>query len=344
MTAYYLEINVHAAQWLRNLMAEGVIAPGVVDERDIWDVSPADLVGFTQCHIFAGIGVWSYAARRAGWPDSRPLWTGSCPCQPFSAAGAGGGFADERHAWPALEWLVGQLKPDCFFGEQVASKLGLEWFDVVHADLENQGYAVGVSDICAAGVGAPQIRQRLFFVASTEGERLQRRQDDGDEGRRQRASGQGCEAGKLEHAARDGWEQRRSEPSEWGVVGGRGASELGHALGAGRKRHGGDGADGRQPGRLDTQSNRSVAAPIADMRPGSTNGFWRGADWIGCTDGKWRPIEPESFPLVNGSTFRLGSGGAFENKSRAKMLKGYGNAIVAPLAAEFIRAYMESVT
>ena len=27
------------------------------------------------------------ALRAAGWRDDRPVWTGSCPCQPFSAAG-----------------------------------------------------------------------------------------------------------------------------------------------------------------------------------------------------------------------------------------------------------------
>lgn len=33
-------------------------------------------------------------------------------------------------------------------------------------------------------------------------------------------------------------------------------------------------------------------------------------------------------------------GGATERLEIAGMLKGYGNAIVAPVAAEFIRAYM----
>ncbi|MEY6762944.1 DNA cytosine methyltransferase, partial [Kluyvera ascorbata] len=56
MSAYYNEIDPFAAQWLRNLIASGHIAPGEVDERSIEDVTPDDLRGFTQCHFFAGIG------------------------------------------------------------------------------------------------------------------------------------------------------------------------------------------------------------------------------------------------------------------------------------------------
>lgn len=59
--AYYNEIDPFAAQWLRNLIAGGHIAPGEVDERSIEDVTPDDLRGFTQCHFFAGIGVWSHS-------------------------------------------------------------------------------------------------------------------------------------------------------------------------------------------------------------------------------------------------------------------------------------------
>nr|WP_232357146.1 DNA cytosine methyltransferase [Burkholderia contaminans] len=93
------------------MIAAGHIAPGDVDERSIEDVRPDDLRAYDQCHFFAGIGVWSHALRRAGWTDDRPVWTGSCPCQPFSAAGKGLGFDDERHLWPAWYWLIGERRP-----------------------------------------------------------------------------------------------------------------------------------------------------------------------------------------------------------------------------------------
>src|SRR5208337_5248980 len=86
---YYNEINPYCAAWLRNLIKANIIAPGVVDERSIEDVKSKELQGFKQCHFFAGIGCWSYALRLAGWPDDGAVWTGSCPCQPFSAPGKG---------------------------------------------------------------------------------------------------------------------------------------------------------------------------------------------------------------------------------------------------------------
>ena len=168
MAVYYNEIDPFAAAWLRELMAEGVIAAGEVDERSIEEVQPQDLAGFAQCHFFAGIGGWSLALRTAGWPDDSPVWTGSCPCQSFSASGKRTGFGDQRHLWPAWFRLIRECGPDTIFGEQVASNDGLAWLDVVSADLEGAGYAVGAADLCAAGVGAPHIRQRLYFVAHAE--------------------------------------------------------------------------------------------------------------------------------------------------------------------------------
>ena len=151
-------------------MAAGHIADGVIDDRNILDVEPADLQGFSQHHFFAGIGGWSYALRLAGWPDNQPVWTGSCPCQPFSQAGGRAGFVDERHLWPAWHYLITQQRPSRVYGEQVASATGLTWLDLVQTDLEGEGYAVGAFDLSAASVGSPQMRPRLWFSAQRVGD------------------------------------------------------------------------------------------------------------------------------------------------------------------------------
>lgn len=165
---YYNEFDPFAAACLRELINDGQIPDGDVDERSIEDVSPNDLSGYTQCHFFAGIGGWSLALRIAGVPDSCPIWTGSCPCQPFSQAGSGNGINDPRHLWPHFAWLIRQCKPAKVAGEQVASKAGRSWLAGVRADLEALGYAVAGADLCAAGVGAPHIRQRLYWIADSK--------------------------------------------------------------------------------------------------------------------------------------------------------------------------------
>lgn len=162
---YLNEFDPQAAAWLRGLRDAGVIPPCEIDTRSIEDVTPNDLRGYTQCHFFAGISGWPYALALAGWPADRPVWTGSCPCQPFSAAGKGSAFADERHLWPAFYHLIAQCRPAAVFGEQVASAAVGPWLDLVHADLEAVGYAFGSVAFPAAGIGAPHIRDRTYWVA-----------------------------------------------------------------------------------------------------------------------------------------------------------------------------------
>lgn len=165
---YVNEIDPYCAQWLQNLMDAGVLPPGHIDTRSIEDVTPNDLAGYTQCHFFAGLGGWIYALDLAGWPRDRPVWTGSCPCQPFSAAGKGAGFADERHLWPAWQHLIAQCRPPVVFGEQVAAAIGHGWLDGVVSDMEGLGYACGAAVLQASSANAPHRRERLWFVADAE--------------------------------------------------------------------------------------------------------------------------------------------------------------------------------
>lgn len=336
--AYYNEIDPFAAQWLRNLIAAGHIAPGDVDERSIVDVRPDELAGYTQCHFFAGIGGWSLAARLAGWPDDRPVWTGSCPCQPFSAAGARGGFADERHLWPHFHWLIQQCRPAIVFGEQVASKDGLAWLDLVQADLEGSDYATGAADLCAAGVGAPHIRQRLYWLAHNQGdgcrpwpalgeraakgsrEAGQSRQGFAADGRPCVAPGDASGAG-LAQRERNVRVQRGALGSPEGQTA-IGASDAGELADAGGQRCNG------QPIRLQPGQQGKAGSEIAGNGPAC--GFWSRAEWIDCRDGKARPVEPGTFPLAHGVSARVGR------------LRAYGNAIVPQVAAEFIGAYLDA--
>jgi DNA (cytosine-5)-methyltransferase 1 len=255
MSAYYNEIDPYAAQWLRNLIAAGHIAPGDVDERSIVEVKPEDFRDYSQCHFFAGIGGWSLALRIAGWPDDRPVWTGSCPCQPFSAAGKGQAADDERHLWPSWFSLIRECRPATVFGEQVEAAIGWGWLDAVFTDLEAEGYACGATVLPACSVGAPHIRQRVWFVGQSNSTGLS----------------EGCEA----------------------------ASRNGHGH----------------------------PAVSADRDDG-----WSDITWLPCTDGKARPTQSGLFPLAHGIPGRVGR------------LRAYGNAIVPPLAAEFVKAFLSTQT
>ncbi len=222
MTAYYNENDKQTCAWLRELIKQDLIAPGDVDERDIRDVRSDELIRYEQIHFFAGIGVWSYALRQAGWPDDRPVLTGSCPCQPFSSAGKKDGTKDKRHLWPEMFRLIAGLpeskRPPTIFGEQVAQKAGQAWFDTVQADLARENYAAGLVVFPACSVGAPHLRQRLYWFAdrvadsdsrgrqSSRGRRILERGETA-EGTRQTESAVSGVTNPLEHAKRDGRQQ-----------------------------------------------------------------------------------------------------------------------------------------
>jgi DNA (cytosine-5)-methyltransferase 1 len=262
MSAYYNEFDPFAAEWLRELIKDGLIADGIVDERSITEVLPSDLEGFTQCHFFAGIGGWSVALKLANWPDNRPVWTGSPPCQPFSVAGNNKGTDDDRHLWPVFFNLIKKQKPSTVFGEQVAAAIKSGWFDDLQKDLEAEDYASAMVVLPACSVGSPQKRDRLWFVADT------------------------IPMGNTK--------QPRLE---------------GH-----------------------TRTSNGKSRREEEVRSSSETGFWDESAIAYCRDRKYRPIptEPSLFPLADGASNRMG------------ILRGAGNAIVPQVAAEVIKAFMDS--
>lgn len=320
MSAYYNEIDPYAVQWLKNLIAAGLIADGEVDNRSIEEVSPDDLKGFTQCHFFAGIGGWSLAARFAGWADDEPLWTGSCPCQPFSAAGKRGGTNDERHLWPVFFRLIKECRPSAVAGEQVASKLGYEWLTGVRSDLESEGYAVGAVDLCAASVGAPHIRQRMWWVADPSNVRshgikaCDSSQGTLDQQRRDDADGRGLVRIGMADPTSSGCARSESERWKEGEEPDRGGIWVGDSYGKRLEER-------ESKSRLLQEEGLSSSRQTVEL-----SSQW-GGSYISCADGKARRIEPSIEPLAHGVSNRMGR------------LRAYGNAIVPQVAAEVLKAW-----
>lgn len=315
---YYNEWDKGAAAWLRELIKQGHIPFGVVDERSITEVKPEDLDGFTQCHFFAGIGGWPLALRLAGVSEDTPLWTGSPPCQPFSAAGKQLGQFDPRHLAPVFLDLISECRPPVLFGEQVAPAIAKSWMCDLQIHLEREDYAVGFAVLPACSVGATHKRDRLFFgahqLAYTDSERLQRQRKDSDS---QGREGQNIRQAGLCYGTGIGGGVADSESYGRGI---RHATNIGTAdASVHASANAGHSATNRQ--------QRLTAGDAANPH----HSFWSDADWLGCRDGKFRPVEPGTFPLANGIPARVGR------------LRGYGNAIVPQVAAEFIKAFMGAV-
>lgn len=319
---YYNEFDPKTAAWLRELIRAGAIPNGHVDERSISDVSPNDLTGYVQCHFFAGIGGWSYALQLAGWPEDRPIWTGSCPCQPFSTAGKGLGDKDERHLWPTFFNLIRECRPKFVFGEQVASAIGKGWLDGVSADLESEDYACGATVLGAHSVNSPHIRQRLYWMAHAghlrwrdgtvsiqeEHNEVARPSDGLDNTKRPRLQRLSERGSPDKSDGEEGWliESTKTSTNDYGMLP--------------------PNSNRRQPG-------SSAATPArygSSVEPAS---FWNDFTFAHCRDGKNRriPTEPAFFPLANGIP------------ARVVRLRGYGNAIVPQVAAEFICASIEVI-
>ena len=354
--SYYNDIDPFVCKWLRELIKAGLIMDGEVDQRSIADVKATDIRGFTRHHFFAGIGGWERAFQIAGWPEERPVCTASLPCQPFSVAGKQQGQKDERHLFPEFERLVKECRFPTIFGEQVPGAIRLGWLDGVFDALEKQNYTCGAVVLPACSVGAPHLRQRLWWVANSQSN----------------GWGQGRQInGKCE---------KRNNPGQHGFTDSELYDGMANSIKPGLEGHSWDGNNGSEPGWIGKKQDGSVAEGGEYGRLGITNGsrpqqgsetseavgygssvesasFWSEAIYWPCSDGKHRRIpaaKPGFQPVVDGVRDRMGdlwddgiaqalTGFPLTGKvpNRVGLLKGAGNSIVPQVAAIFIRAFLE---
>lgn len=333
MMNYYNDFDVNNVAWLRELIAARHIPEGYVDGRSITDVSPADLTGYRQCHFFAGIAGWPLAFKLAGIPDDFPAWSGSAPCQPYSIANANAkGNADERNLAPAFKRLVAQCQPAIVFGEQVKKAIEWGWLDDLFVYLEGQGYACGAAVLPACSIGAFHQRDRILFgavrLANPEGVR---------------ALWEICRV----HAETAGETSRHWQDfyQPWRVSG------TGRAVPDGTMADSdGAGWQGRLPGRAGEEGQMVNGCTGCDGTVSdalSPSAIWGNPDWLGCKDGKLRPVRSGSFPLADGVPEGMGRSSIQSladqpQAGKGMRIRGYGNAIVPQLGAKFILTFLEA--
>lgn len=383
MAVYYNENDPYPAQWLRNLIDAGLLPAGDVDDRDVRDVQAHELRGYDQHHFFAGVGGWPLALALAGWPPGRPVWSGSCPCQPFSTAGKRTGTDDVRHLWPEFRRLISECAPAVVFGEQVAGRLGREWLAGVQADLEARGYAVGRANLPAASVGAPHQRHRLWWVAYSASDGREQGAEDVRSRQPLAADGRGmgdadgagpCTGNESTAVARhrgpalaDGSRLADTgcERDERRRVGGElreapgAAEEEGDQRQRSREATHDRGADDRM---ADADGPRRRPRRATKERSPSRRGNEGGADRLGDAAvegrqvgaGTWSPGAAGGSPWETAVTTGCADGRvrrvepgicplAHGVPGRVGRLRAYGNAIVPQVAVEFIKACMPSL-
>ncbi len=369
---YYNDVDPKVCEWAKELIKKGLVPDGEVDCRPIEQIQPEELKGFIQHHFFCGILGWPLALDLAGWPRTRPVWTGSCPCQPFSAAGKRKGQDDERHVWPEFFRLIRECRPDAVFGEQVEGAVGHGWLDGVFADLEGEGYTCGAAVLGAHSAGAPHMRQRLYWVADNRSARREMAILNNGDGIKKKGIREtnllggvssSCQTGRaggvsdtecvrcecqsvrpcatIQHSM-DAQEESFLTTSAHGS-GFRGLSNTNERAVI----RGGECEFGATRQQVAQQGNGSHPSNHPDHR-NEVGSYWSEFDILNFLDGKARRIEPGTFPLVDGlprgvvpSCDISESYAQATSEARVMRLRGYGNAIVPQCAQAFIESYME---
>lgn len=242
---------------------------------------------------------------------------GGFPCQDVSLAGKRAGIAGERTGlWQEYRRLIGELRPRYVLAENVPGILSAGAGDVLR-DLAALGYDALWECIPASAVGAPHRRDRWWLVAHANGRNASaERQQRGGEQRQQPEDGG---VGRMADACCAGLEVVSEQSARHQCA----TSERGRAIGDVAN------ANGEQRDWSGVGRPRRRAEPT----DGSGSDFWADREWIYCTDGKWRPIEPGTFPLAHGVPARLAKCRSASNAVVSKIPEIIGRAIMAAEAA-----------
>ena len=332
----------------------------------------------THGSLFSGIGGFDLAAEWAGWEnifhcewnefgqkvleyhfpkaithnditktdfttyrDRIDVLTGGFPCQPYSAAGKRLGKEDERHLWPEMLRAIREIAPKWVVGENV---LGLvNWngglvFEEVQSDLEAEGYEVQPYILPAAGVGAPHRRDRVWFVAYSDGSN-----EGNDKGANREKTGK--VRGQKESNVPNEFRSNGNAPNSDKVR--LQQRENTRKMGAGQKeiRQEGDKftnatkADGKITNATDTDKQGLQGCEVK----GSTkrSGEEQYQQPPGCVRPDWKEF-PTKPPVCGGDDGlpRKLDGITFP-KWRNESVKAYGNAIVPQVAYQIFKAINE---
>jgi DNA (cytosine-5)-methyltransferase 1 len=249
------------------------------------------------------------------------ILTGGFPCQPYSSAGERLGKADERHLFPEMLRAIKEIKPKWIIGENVRGLVswgGGVVFHEVCSDLEREGYEVQPFLIPAASKDAPHRRERIWFIAYSDGIR----------------SGQSGDRRQTKQFNEDGKE---------GVVTNSELHENRYSNNGGSKQEEGDLRRGKESNVPDSLYSDGIST--------NTNGIgssWGNSETIGEVrqekqfEAQYSSKGWQSFPTTpcirggdDGLSHELDS--ISVSKWCKESIKGYGNAIVPQVAYEIFK-------
>jgi DNA (cytosine-5)-methyltransferase 1 len=251
--------------------------------------------------------------------------TGGFPCQPYSAAGKRLGKEDDRHLWPEMLRAIREIQPTWIVGENVRGLTnwnGGMVFDEVQADLENEGYEVTPFLLPACAINAPHRRDRIWFVAYS--------------------SSYGHKSGRLgkdRPAQTKSIEQQEERERLWSDIGG--ISEQVFITDTGLLRQ----KERKEQATRIEQRNKEVDANTNGKRlRGQSNGLGNAGQFGKNSTGDYWQNFPTQSPICSGDDglpTELDS--ITFSKWRNESIKGYGNAIVPPLAMQIFQSINQYV-